>query len=64
MGPGPEIVDPKKWLAAGAGAEEMEAAARPAKTTSMAKIRITTFISGNLSTYKIAGFSYPESEES
>lgn len=49
MGPGPVTVDPKCVLAAGAGVEEMDAAVSPANTTSMAKMRIASFIFGDLS---------------
>ena len=45
-GPGPLVVT-AGWLAAlGAGTEVMEAAVRPAKTTSIAKMRIASFIIG------------------
>ena len=63
MGPTPLTVAPNWLVEAGAGVEEMDAAVRPAKTTSMAKMRTISFIFGDLSTFGMTGFSYPESPE-
>jgi hypothetical protein len=44
MGPTPLTVAPNWLVEAGAGVDEMDAAVRPAKTTSMAKMRTISFI--------------------
>jgi len=44
IGPTPLTVAPNWLVEAGAGVDEMDAAVRPAKTTSMAKMRTINFI--------------------